>query len=430
MIVWLKEGESESGALSPEVTGPVAEIVEDVRVRGMAAVRDCARRFDRWEGPLRVKPETARLAADAMAPGLREAVEEAIKNVRRFAELQRNALVEGEWEISSGCRAGFRYVPMDSVGVYIPGGRYPLISSAIMSVVPAQVAGVGRIAACSPPGSNGVESAVLGALSILGVEEIWAIGGAQAIAALALGARDEREEIAGVSFIAGPGNAYVAEAKRLLFGTVGIDGLAGPSEVLIIADSGADVSFAARDLLAQSEHDPMARAVLVATDRDFARAVHAELDSLLPKLSTRDVAGTSWRRNGAIGVADSLDSAIAYANRRAPEHLQLAVADPRAALAKCTAYGAAFLGYNSCEVFGDYIAGTNHILPTDGRARHSCGLWVGSLLRALAHLDLTAEGASVLSAPGSVLARAEGLEAHAGSLLRRRERFSAPDERV
>jgi histidinol dehydrogenase/sulfopropanediol 3-dehydrogenase len=285
-----------------------------------------------------------------------------------------------------------------------------------MSVVPARAAGVRRIAAFSPPSGGGIHESTLAALALLGVDEIWALGGAHAIAVMALGAGD----IERVDFIAGPGNAYVAEAKRALYGEVGIDGLAGPSEVLIIADGGADFRLAARDLMAQSEHDPMASASLVTTSEELAAEVLSEIDGLLVSLPTRDVASASWRRNGAVGVADSLEAAIEYANAKAPEHLQLAVSEPRSALGMCAAYGAAFLGYSSCEVFGDYIAGTNHTLPTDGRARFSSGLWTGSFMRALTHLHMTPEGAAALSERGSALARAEGLEAHAAALLARK----------
>ena len=424
MIDWLKKSAPEPDATSPQVRDAVAGIVADVRARGMGAVREYAKKFDRHDGLFGIPLNDARRALDELDRDARAAIDRAIANVRKFHALQRETLVDREWEISPGVRAGFRYMPMESAAVYVPGGRYPLLSSVIMAVVPARVAGVKRIAAFSPPGRDGrINAAVLAVLALLEVDEIWALGGVQAIASLALGVRDDREKIEKVDFVAGPGNAYVSEAKRVLFGEVGIDGLAGPSEVLVLADESADYRFTARDLLAQSEHDPMARGVLVSTSREFAEKVKAELESLLPGLPTRDVAEQSWTRNGAIGVAVSLDDAIAYANEAAPEHLQLALRDPRAALAKSTAYGAAFLGYSSSEVFGDYIAGTNHILPTSARAKFSSGLWTGSFLRPLAHLDLAPEGAADLAGPGSILARTEGLEAHARALLARKEKF-------
>ncbi|MDR3332886.1 MAG: histidinol dehydrogenase [Synergistaceae bacterium] len=415
-IKWIKKAGGASTAASQDVRNTVACIIDNVRGMGMEAVTRLSQKFDGFGGPFRTPREEAARALGAISPEVRGALETAIRNVTMFHELQRGTLIDREWEISPGVRAGYRYMPVESAAVYIPGGRYPLPSSAIMSVVPAKAAGVRRIAAFSPPGKNGrVHESVLAVLSLLGVDEIWAIGGAHAIAAMALGAG----EIARVDFVAGPGNAYVAEAKRALYGTIGIDGVAGPSEVLIIADGGADFRLTAKDLLAQSEHDPMASGVLVTTSEELAQNVRDEIENLLPGLPTRDVASISWNENGAIGLADSLDSAIEYANAMAPEHLQLAVSDPRETLAKCRAYGAAFLGYSSCEVFGDYIAGTNHTLPTDGRARFSSGLWTGSFMRTLTHLDMTPESAAALSLPGTVIARTEGLEAHARSLLAR-----------
>lgn len=419
-IKWLKTKSETSGAESGEVREAVAEIIADVRCRGMAAVREYAGKFDGFPGPFRVPPEAARDALAGISPDLKEALSAGIENVRKFHSLQRSRLEGGEWEISPGSRAGFRYVPVGRVGVYIPGGRYPLPSSAIMSVVPAQEAGVGSIAAFSPPGRNGgVDGTVLAVLSMLGVDEIWALGGAHAIAAMSAGAADDAETIEKVDFIAGPGNAYVAEAKRTVYGDVGIDGVAGPSEVLIIADEGANPLYCANDLLAQSEHDPMAGAVLLAADESFAARVLGEVERLLPGLPTREVAGAAWRTNGAVGAVKNIDEAIEYANKAAPEHLQLAISDPKSALAKCRAYGAAFLGYSSSEVFGDYIAGTNHTLPTGGRAAFSSGLWTGSFMRALTHLDLTEEAASRLAKHGSAFAEAEGLEGHRRALLSR-----------
>lgn len=419
-ITWLKKNNPEPDATSPQVRQTVEDIVNAVRSRGMDAIQEYAVKFDGFGGPFAVSPKEAKAALDELAPDNRKALEMSIRNVRKFHALQKEALKDHEWELSPGVHAGFRYVPMESTAVYVPGGRYPLTSSAIMCVVPAQEAGVRRIAAFSPPGKDGkINKTVLATLALLEIEEIWAIGGVQAIAALALGT----DEIEKVDFVAGPGNAYVSEAKRVLFGHVGIDGIAGPSEVLILADESADYKLIARDLLAQSEHDPMARGILIATSRALAENVSGELNTLLPDLPTKEVAELSWSRNGAIGLADSLDEAIAYANEAAPEHLQLAVANPREALAKCTAYGAAFLGYSSSEVFGDYIAGTNHTLPTSARAKFSGGLWTGSFLRTLTHLDLTPAGAADLAEAGAVIARTEGLEAHARALLARKEKF-------
>lgn len=416
-IEWVKKGVRGADDVSKDIVGAVGKIIRDVRERGTEAVAEYSRKFDDFGGPFAVPFEEAESALRSLLGEERVALEEAIRNVRRFHALQREILKDREWEISPGVCAGFRYIPVDSAAVYIPGGRYPLVSSAIMCVVPAQEAGVKRIAAVSPPGRGGrIHPSVLAALALLGVEEIWAIGGVQAIAAVALGTREIRK----VDFVAGPGNAYVAEAKRALFGEIGIDGLAGPSEVLILADEGAVPRLIASDMLAQSEHDPMARAVLVTTSATLAGEVMENLTTMLACLPTKEVAGASWEANGAVGIAATLDDAIAYANRFAPEHLQLALANPREALSRCTAYGAAFLGYSSSEVFGDYIAGTNHTLPTEARAKFSSGLWTGSFMKISTHLDLTPEGADALSGPGSLIARTEGLEAHARALLARK----------
>ena len=419
-IRWLKSGSSGSADMCGEVSKAVSDIIRDVRSRGMDAVTEYSKRFDGFGGPFAVSAEEAASALEGLDSKLRLAVECSAENVRRFHSLQLETLKDHEWEISEGVTAGLRRLPVESTAVYIPGGRYPLVSSAIMCTVPAQAAGVRRIAAFSPPGSDGrINASVLATLSLLGVNEIWALGGVQAVAAAALGAGDIKK----VDFIAGPGNAYVAEAKRQLFGCIGIDGLAGPSEVLIIADDSADARLISCDLLAQSEHDPMAKAVLITTCEELALEVTRELDGMLKTLPTRKTAELSWTNNGAVGVAGSLDCAIEYANIASPEHLQLALLNPREALEQCSSYGAAFLGHSSSEVFGDYIAGTNHTLPTDGRARFSGGLWTGSFMRTLTHLEMTPKGAAMLSEKGAAMAEAEGLAAHMNALLARSDKF-------
>lgn len=420
-IKWLKSGSGEKSDDScKKVNEAVSSIIQDISIRGMDAVAEYSKKFDGACGPFAVSADEAASALYGMDRELRIAIESSIANVRRFHSLQLETLKDHEWEISEGVTAGLRRLPVESTAVYIPGGRYPLVSSAIMCTVPAQEAGVRRIAAFSPPGKDGhINSTVLATLSLLGVDEIWALGGVQAIAAAALGAG----EIGKVDFIAGPGNAYVAEAKRQLFGAIGIDGLAGPSEVLIIADESSDARLIASDLLAQSEHDPMAKAVLITTSEELAGEAMRELERMLENLPTREVAELSWSCNGAVGVTDSLDCAIEYANAASPEHLQLALSNPREALKKCISYGAAFLGHSSSEVFGDYIAGTNHTLPTDGRARFSGGLWTGSFMRTLTHLEMTPKGAALLSKKGASMAEAEGLSAHKSALLARSDKF-------
>ena len=413
-IRWIKEPQLIQGELIPGLTAQVQEIAAHIEKNGFEAIAEYACRFDGC-APYRVAPEEARKALDSIPLELQEAFKKAIANVRFFHQAQREILTNREWEISSGNRAGIRFIPMDSVGIYIPGGRYPLPSSAIMGVVPAQAAGVRRIAAFCPPGKNGhIHPAVLAVLSLLQVDEIWALGGVQAIAAMALGAG----EIQRVDFISGPGNAYVTEAKRHFWGRVGIDGLAGPSEVLIIADETADPASIAADLLAQAEHDPVSRSILISTNQSIAEETLKAVSTQLETLPTREIARTSWENQGGVGVC-TLNEAIAYANQIAPEHLELAIKNPREALIRCTAYGAAFLGHHSAEVFGDYIAGTNHTLPTLSRARYSGGVWTGSFLRPLTHLELSREGASSLSSEGALIADTEGLAGHAVALRAR-----------
>ena len=419
-ISWLKSGAERTEDAPGGVSDAVSTIINDIRRRGMDAVSQYSLKFDRFKGPFAVPAEEAAAALKEIDPELLNALKCSITNVRKFHSLQLETLRDHEWEISEGVTAGIRRIPVDSTAVYIPGGRYPLISTAIMCTVPAQEAGVRRIAAFSPPGADGrIDSSVLATLSLLGVSEIWALGGVQAVAAAALGAGDIKK----TDFIAGPGNAYVAEAKRMLFGNIGIDGLAGPSEVLIIADSSADAELIASDLLAQSEHDPMAKGVLLTTSESLAKEVIFILEKKLETLPTRGVAEISWQNNGAVGIVKSLESAVRYANDAAPEHLQLALSDPRETLRLCTSYGAAFLGHSSSEVFGDYIAGTNHTLPTDKRAKFSGGLWTGSFMRTFTHLEMTPKGAALLSQKGAAMARAEGLAAHERALNARSEKF-------
>ena len=413
-ISWIKEPHLVEGEIIPGLTAQVQKIAAHIEKNGFEAITEYACRFDGC-APYRVGAEEADKALKSISPELQEAFKKAIANVCFFHQAQKKLLTDQEWEISAGNRAGIRFVPMDSVGIYIPGGRYPLPSSAIMGVVPAQAAGVRRIAAFCPPGKNGhIHPAVLAVLSLLGIDEIWALGGVQAIAAMSLGAG----EIKRVDFISGPGNAYVTEAKRHFWGRVGIDGLAGPSEVLVIADETADPTCIAADLLAQAEHDPVSRSILLSTNRAIAEETLRAVSLQIEELPTREIARSSWENQGGIGIC-TLEEAIAYANQLAPEHLELAIEKPREALPLCTAYGAAFLGHHSAEVFGDYIAGTNHTLPTLSRARYSGGVWTGSFLRPLTHLELSQKAASILSSSGALIADTEGLAGHAVALRAR-----------
>lgn len=409
MIIVKAPASSNRESIDRSIQERVHSILQRVFKDGEKALSELNRHLDGYEGPILVREKAMNEALAQMDPSLRQAVEIAIDHVRAFHRAQREMFRDQEWEISQGIRAGMRFLPVRSAGVYIPGGRYPLISTAVMGIIPAQEAGVPRIVAFSPPrGSSGISKPILATLSLLGLKEVLAVGGAQGVGALVRGLPG----IPPVDLLAGPGNAYVTEAKRQMFGRIGIDSLAGPSEVLIIADHTADPGVLASDLLAQAEHDPLARVSLYGLEESLVSRTLAAVENLLRTLPTAKTAQQAWEASGTVALC-SLEEAVSAANRVAPEHLELAVQNPREVLEKCTAYGAAFLGHHSAEAFGDYIAGTNHVLPTEGRARYSGGLWVGTFLRPLTHLEMTKEAAASLSKPGECLALAEGLHAHA-----------------
>ncbi len=403
-----------------ELSRTVAAILEEVRARGDEALRDYGRRFDGGaRTALRVSPEEIAWGRAETDPELLEALEEAAENLRGFARRQREALRElPEEEASPGVFLGHRVVPVDSCCCYVPGGGYPLISTALMLAIPAAVAGVPRVCACSPVmrGTDRVHPAVLAALDLAGVKEIYAVGGAQAVGALAFGT----ESIPPVSLIVGPGNRYVTEAKRQCYGRVGIDFVAGPSEVLILAEEGADPDLLAADLLAQAEHDVHARSVLATPSEALGRAVEAKVAERLTALSTASVARVSWENNGEILLTDSLDEACDLANERAPEHLELHLADPGRRIPGLRNYGSLFVGAFAAEVFGDYVSGTNHTLPTMGAARYTGGVWVGTFLKVNTFQRMTPEGAARLAPLAARIARAEGLAAHAAAAEARR----------
>ncbi len=407
----------ERASLDKSVSERVRSILDRVARDGERAISELNHQLDGYEGSIIIREKAMNAALSQMAPSLRESLEIAIDHVRNFHRAQRKMFTDQEWEIGPGILAGMRFLPVASAGVYVPGGRYPLISTAVMGVVPAQEAGVSRIVAFSPPrGGCGISKPILGTLALLGIQEVLAVGGAQGVGALARGLPG----IPAVDLLVGPGNAYVTEAKRQLFGKVGIDSLAGPSEVFIIADRSANPNILAADLLAQAEHDPEARVSLYCLDESLAYRTITQVDHLFSTLSTGPTAAESWAASGTVAIC-TLEEAILAANRAAPEHLELAVENPREVLEKCTAYGAAFLGHHSAEAFGDYIAGTNHVLPTERRSRFSGGLWVGTFLRPLTHLEMTAEAAGILAKYGQCMALAEGLEAHALAMRLRGE---------
>ena len=404
------------------VCDAVAAIIRDVRLNGDAAALYYSKQFDGSERAVfrvaRQEIEAAR--ASVSAPEL-AAMRQAAENINAFARAQRATIIDltDFQAATTGLLMGHTNIPVDSALCYVPGGAYPLFSTALMLVTPAKAAGVRRIAAYSPVerGANGINAKTLAALDLAGADEIYAIGGVQAIAAFAYGT----EQIKPVDLIVGPGNRYVAEAKRQCYGKVGIDFVAGPSEVLIIADSTANVRFVVADLLAQCEHDTQAQGILITTDEDFAGKVLFELENQLETLPTAPVARQSWQDFGEILVVDSLETAAALANERAPEHLELQCRNADQLAKSLRNYGSLFMGRWSAEVFGDYISGTNHTLPTARAARYSGGLWVGTFLKTLTWQKSSRVAALALSCGAQTLAAGEGLAANARAAALRQE---------
>src|SRR5918997_3845276 len=332
--------------------------------------------------------------------------------VRRFAEAQRAALRDVEVETLPGVFLGHRHLPAAAAGAYVPGGRYPMVASAHMSVVTAKAAGVPRVAACTPPYRGGPPPETVAAMHLAGADEIYVLGGVQALAALALGT----ESIARVNLLVGPGNAYVAEAKRQLFGEVGIDLLAGPTEILVVADAQADPEIVAADLLGQAEHGPDSPAVLITTSPELAERVGAEVERQLQGLPTAPTAAAAWRDHGAVHVVATPEEAVALADAHAFEHVEILAADPRWYLERMREYGALFLGERTTVAYGDKTIGTNHILPTAGAARYSGGLWVGKFLKTVTHQEgRSPESSALIGETCARQCRVEGFEAHARS---------------
>jgi sulfopropanediol 3-dehydrogenase len=391
----------------------VREIIADVRARGDAAVREYSARFDGWE------PESFRLDADRVAELVASLPDQVVddirfvqEQVRRFAEIQRESLREVEVETLPGVVLGHRHVPVAAAGAYVPGGRYPLTASAHMTIVTAKAAGVPRVVACTPPIRGEVPAATVAAMHLAGADEIHLLGGVQAVAAMAIGT----ESVPAVDLIAGPGNAYVAEAKRQLFGEVGIDLFAGPTEILVVADETADPLTVAVDLLSQAEHGPDSPAVLVTTSEALAREVLELVERLLPGLPTNDMAGPAWRDHGRVIVCDDADEMWRVADSLASEHVQVLTAQPREALERMRNYGALFLGEGTCVSYGDKVIGTNHVLPTLGAARYTGGLWVGKYLKTVTYQEVRdpAQSAELGRVCGRA-SRVELFEGHARS---------------
>jgi histidinol dehydrogenase len=404
---------------SADVSAAVADIIASVRTGGDQALLDLTRRFDRVD----LTPATMRVAAaefDEAEKSITGQQAAALRLARDRIEAhhRRQIPADDRYTDAIGVELGTRWTPLDAVGLYVPGGTAAYPSSVLMNAVPAKVAGVARVVITVPTPDGILNPLVLAAARLAGVDEIYRIGGAQAIAALAYGTAT----IEPVAKIVGPGNAYVAEAKRQVFGHVGIDMVAGPSEVLVVADSGNDPDWLAADLLAQAEHDTAAQSILLTDNADLADAVASAVDRQLEDLPRAEIAAQSWRDHGAVIVVESLESAMALANRIAPEHIELAVEDPEGLLPRLKHAGAAFLGRHTPEAIGDYVAGSNHVLPTAGAARYSSGLSVLDFLKKTSLLRLGPDQLADLSGAAVTLAEAEGLTAHARSIQTRLNR--------
>jgi len=396
------------------VADVVSTIIADVRSVGDAALLSCTRKFDRTVvdsvAELCISAERVEAAVGECDAALIAALRNAAARIDAY---HRRQMPEGfDYVDESGIRLGARWTALDAVGLYVPGGTAAYPSSVLMNAVPAKVAGVKRMAMVVPAPEGMLNPLVLAAAHVAGIEEIYTIGGAQAVAALAYGT----ESIAPVDKIVGPGNAYVAEAKRQVFGRVGIDMIAGPSEILVVADAENDPDWIAADLLSQAEHDTEAQSILICADETFADAVEAAVEKFLGELPRADIARESWKKYGAVICVDHLDDAPALVDRLAAEHVELAVEDPDALMERISHAGAIFLGRHSPEALGDYLAGPSHVLPTSRSARFSSGLGVYDFLKRSSIIGSGAEGLAALTADGEALAAAEGLDAHRLSL--------------
>jgi len=399
-----------------DVSRDVAAILADVRARGDAAVADYTRRFDGHdldETGWRIPKARCQAALAALEPKLRAALELAADRIRAYHAAQKPA--DSETTDAAGVRMGARWRAVEAAGLYVPGGRAAYPSSVLMNAIPARVAGVDRLTIVTPTPRGEVNPLVLAAAALAGVDEVIAIGGAQAVAALAYGTAT----IDRVDVITGPGNAWVAEAKRQLYGTVGIDMVAGPSEIVVVADAQNDPDWIAADLLSQAEHDPTSQSILFTDDAAFADAVAAAVERQLGDLATQATARASWAANGAIIVLDTLDAAAPLVDRLAPEHLELAVADPQPLFEAVRHAGSIFIGRQTPEAVGDYVGGPNHVLPTGRRARFSSGLSVLDFMKRTSFLACTPAAIAAIGPAAVALAEAEGLPAHASSVARR-----------
>ena len=422
MVKYIKEGMGveEQELISDDVEQKVKALLKDVKERGDAAVRELSEKFDHYT------PESFRLSQEEIDEAMKQVSEEelnaikfSLEQVRTFAEAQRGTIQDIEVETRPGVFLGHKNIPINAVGCYVPGGRYPMIASAIMSIATAKAAGVARVVACTPPKDGKPYPATVATMSLAGADEIYVLGGVQAMAAMGLGTAS----IEPVDFLVGPGNAFVAEAKRQLFGKVGIDLLAGPTEILVIADETADAEMVATDLLGQAEHGPNSPAVLLTSSEDLANSIQAEIDKQLQTLPTAEVAGQAWQDYGQIILVDSDEELVQEADKLASEHVEILTRNPNYFLEHMTNYGSLFLGPETNVAYGDKTIGTNHILPTGKAARYTGGLWVGKYLKTVTHQRCSPEASVEIGENCAKICEIEGFEGHKKQAELRVERY-------
>jgi len=422
MVRYLKQAAPQSRQDNRDLIDRVREMIADIEQNGDDAVRRYAAKLDGWNNPMfRVSQDEIATARKSLSETFKEDFAFCKKQVTDFAKRQRDSMAEFEAEFGDGITLGQKIIPIEVVGCYIPGGKYPLISAAIMSVATARVAGVSHIVGAAPPREGkGIFPPTLYALAESGADEIYAIGGVQAFAAMAYG----RVGMRPVDMITGPGNAYVAEAKRQLFGLVGIDLPAGPTEILVIADENSDPALVATDLLGQAEHGPDSPAWLISTSEKVAREAMAEIDRQLLTLPTREIAGAAWARWGEVAVVDSDDEAIALSDKYAPEHLEVLTSKNDYYLKHLKNYGSLFVGEESTVAYGDKGVGTNHTLPTGRAARYTGGLWVGKYLKTVTYQRLTPEASHKIAPIMGRMCASEGMLAHELTATVRENRYA------
>ena len=422
---YLKQPKPRPEEVTREIRDTVSRVIADVAREGVVAVRRYSERYDGWSPPsFRVPQETIDRALQQMDPEVAASSRFLIDQVTGFARLQRDTLVDFEAETLPGVLLGQRWIPVASCGAYSPGGYYPLIASAVMTIAVAKVAKVGRVLAAAPPrNEHGIHPPQLWAMVQSGADEIFCVGGVQALAGMAFGLEDSDP----VDMIVGPGNAYVAEAKRQLFGTVGIDLLAGPTEIMIIADETADPIVVACDLLGQAEHGPTSPAILATTSEELGRATLREVDRWLAAWPTAHIAGVSWRDFGTVILCEDDEELRRVADEIAPEHLEVQTRDPEWFFQRLTNYGGLFLGTHATVAYGDKSIGTNHTLPTQRAARYTGGLWVGKFLKTVTTQRCRAEGSVEVAEHAAIVADAELMEGHAISARLRLDPKFFPD---